>query len=211
MSKPDILSSPSPPSEEPGTVLFETERLIVRRYFLSDAPSMALIANDPAVAAHLRATFPSPYTLSDAETFLTMACTPKGTSYPERNGVFIKPHSEGNPGATPLFIGSIGIIPYVGEYSRTWEVGYWLGKSSWGKGYATEAVKAFTVWLFETWPELNRLEAVAEGKNEASIRVLKKSGFVEEGRKRGAIFKRGKVIDEVVLGLLREDLVRDDK
>ena len=53
--------SPSPPSEEPGTILFETERLVVRRLLPSGAPAMALAGNDPSVAANLRSRFPSPY------------------------------------------------------------------------------------------------------------------------------------------------------
>ncbi|KAH6974846.1 acyl-CoA N-acyltransferase [Ilyonectria destructans] len=201
-----ILSSPSPPSEKPGTVVLETERLIIRRYFTSDAPAMAAEANNTNVAANLRARFPSPYHLSDAESFLSMACKPDDSSYPQYNGIFLKPLIAGNPSSEPRFIGGLGIIPKDDVYFRTWEVGYWLGESSWGKGYATEAMQAFVRWCFETWPGLNRLEASAYGRNEASQKVLRKCGFMEEGRRRGAVDKNGEVLDDVQFGLLRSEV-----
>ncbi|KAF4965067.1 hypothetical protein FSARC_7101 [Fusarium sarcochroum] len=201
------LSSPSPPSEEPGTKLLETERLIIRRYVLSDAVAMAKAANNTAIAANMRGTFPSPYSLSDAEHFLTnMACKPDGTSYPLHNGIFLKANTSENPSSEPLLIGACGIMPKNDIYYRTWELGYWLAEPAWGKGYATEAVKAFVRWCFETWPELNRIEACAIGKNTASQKVLSKVGFVNEGNRREASEKWGEISDEVQYGLLRSDL-----
>ncbi|KAM5355715.1 hypothetical protein ACJ41O_002361 [Fusarium nematophilum] len=206
MAPSTILPSSSPPSEEPGTVLFETERLIIRRYFLSDASAMAAEANNTAVSANLRARFPSPYHLSDAEAFLSMACRPDGTSYPHHGGVFLKPLTPENPSPEARFIGGLGIMPKDDVYFRTWEVGYWLGESSWGRGYMTEALQAFARWCFETWPGLNRLEASAYGRNVASQNVLRKCGFVEEGTRRGAAEKNGEIQDEVQFGLLRSEV-----
>ncbi|KAH7170788.1 acyl-CoA N-acyltransferase [Dactylonectria macrodidyma] len=206
----EILTSPSPPSEAPGTVLFETERLIVRRYLMSDAPSMSATANDPAVAVNLRNRFPSPYTLSDAESFLGDACKPDGTAYPLHNGIFVKPGVPGNPSSTPLFIGGIGIMVKADVYYRTWELGYWLGPGAAGKGYMTEAARAFARWAFATWPALNRLEAAILARNEASQRVVRKVGFVEEGRRRQAAEKKGELLDEVIFGLLRSDFEKMD-
>lgn len=206
MAGPAILSSPSPPSEEAGTILLETERLIIRRYFLSDAPAMAETGNDTLVTANLRAGFPSPYKLSDAEAFLSTACKPDGTAYPNHNGIFVKPLTADNPSPEPRFIGAVGIIAKGDVYFRTWELGYWLGSASWGKGYATEAIGAFVRWCFDTWPGLNRIEGEAYGRNEASQKVMKKCGFVEEGTRRGAAEKLGVLMDVINFGLLRSDL-----
>ncbi|KAH7023178.1 acyl-CoA N-acyltransferase [Ilyonectria destructans] len=205
MSVNGILTSPSPPSEEPGTVLFETDRLFMRRFLISDAPTIAALGNDPSVAANLRNRFPSPYTISDAESFLGIACKPDGTAYPMHNGIFVKPNTPGNPSDTPLFIGAMGIIPKKDVYYRTWEIGYWVGSSASGKGYATEAARGFARWVFGTWPALNRLEAGVYARNAASQNVLKKVGFVEEGRKRDSVEKNGVVLDEVMFGLLRRE------
>lgn len=210
LKEDEILVSPSPPSPEPGTLLLETERLIIRRYALSDAPALSEAGNDAAVVFNLRNGFPHPYSLSEAESFLKgviKGC--EAYSYPEHNAVFIKPNTPDNPTDEPVFIGSIGVIPHRDIYFRTWELGYWTAQASWGRGLGTEMVRGFTHWLFETWPGLNRVEASAYGRNVQSQNVLRKSGLLEEGRRRGAIDKRGAVMDEVRFGILRGDLNKE--
>ncbi|CAM1506672.1 Fc.00g063130.m01.CDS01 [Cosmosporella sp. VM-42] len=208
MAGNEILQAPSPPSMEPGTVLLETERLILRRYFLSDAPAMADLANDRDVTVQLR-TFPYPYTLSHAESFLKMIVTPDEAIYAQDCGIFLKPNTPGNPSDKEQFIGGMGANPLTDVHYRTWEMGYWLGKPAWGQGYATEALKGFVRWVFATWPGLNRLQAATYSENSGSQNVLKKCGFLEEGRKREAVEKNGKVMDEVWFGLLRSELKED--
>ncbi|CAG9938211.1 unnamed protein product [Clonostachys rosea f. rosea IK726] len=169
------LISPSPPSPEPGTILLETERLLIRRYMLSDAPALAEIGNDPQVAIFMSDRFPNPYSVEDAETFIQNL------------------NPQHDPTSPP-------------EYPTTWEVGYFLGRDFWGKGYATEAVSAWARWMFETWPELLRIEGGRYSSNPRSGRVMEKSGFVFEGVKRSAVVKDGVVLDELVYGLLRSDV-----
>lgn len=207
MAQPTMLSSPSPPSEEQGTILVETERLIIRRYLVSDAAALSQAANNKNIAVNMRNTFPSPYKLSDAENFLTnIACKPEGTAYPYHNGIFLKPNTPENPSPEPVFVGSVGVIPRNDIYFRVWEMGYWLAEEAWGKGYATEAFGAFVRWCFQTWPNLNRIEASAMEHNTGSQNVLSKCGFIREGKRRGSVFKNGKLIDEIQFGLLRDDL-----
>jgi RimJ/RimL family protein N-acetyltransferase len=57
-------------------------------------------------------------------------------------------------------------------------VGYWLGREHWGRGIATQALRAFLA-LVETRP----LRAYVARHNVASVRVLEKCGFtmVEKG------------------------------
>ncbi len=56
------------------------------------------------------------------------------------------------------------------------EVGYWIGKPHWNKGYATEAVGVAVPWFSETL-RARRVEAVTFADNEGSIQVLNKLGF----------------------------------
>jgi len=64
----------------------------------------------------------------------------------------------------------------------------------WGKGYATEAVRAMADYAFSRF-DFIRLEArVLEG-NPASGRVLEKAGFTLETAMRRAGFKDGRVLD----------------
>lgn len=60
------------------------------------------------------------------------------------------------------------------------EVGYFLKRSAWGKGYATEACKRLLRMAFEDSP-LTEVVATFEKGNAASQNVLEKAGFVDRG------------------------------
>ena len=59
------------------------------------------------------------------------------------------------------------------------EVGYTLARAAWGKGYATEAARAFVEIGFDQY-DLPELGAITLLTNESSARVLEKVGFVAE-------------------------------
>ena len=63
------------------------------------------------------------------------------------------------------------------------EIGYFLKRSAWGNGYATEAVRRVLRMAFEESP-LVEVVATFEDSNEASRNVLVKAGFVDHGRRR---------------------------
>lgn len=88
--------------------------------------------------------------------------------------------------------------------ARRSEIGYGLMSSEWNKGYATEVVKALTKFGFEAL-NLNRIEAFITPGNDASIRVLKKSGFLQEGIVRERDFIKGKLVDGVILAMLKRE------
>ncbi|WP_200935495.1 GNAT family N-acetyltransferase [Aeromicrobium sp. Root344] len=74
------------------------------------------------------------------------------------------------------------------------EVTYWIGRTHWGRGFATAAL-AELLDLVSTRP----LHAHAAADNAGSIRVLEKCGFVITGHGRGMGRARGGEIDEVSL------------
>jgi len=63
------------------------------------------------------------------------------------------------------------------------EIGYFLKRSAWGKGYATEACRRLLQLAFEKSP-LTEVVATFEAKNTASRNVLRKAGFVDRGMRR---------------------------
>ncbi|KAH0528756.1 hypothetical protein TsFJ059_003574 [Trichoderma semiorbis] len=203
-----ILPSPCPPSTEPGTILVETERVIIRRYLTSDAPALALAANHDQVASFMSDRFSSPYTTADAEAFIQRSIHDDDSAvYPHAAAILIKPGYPCNPSTTePLLVGGIGTRPLEDILYRTWDLGYYLSPLVWRQGYGTEALSAFSRWAFETWPKLYRLQAQAYASNIASQKLLQKCGFQLEGRGRGAVEKNGEIMDEVLFGLLRSDL-----
>lgn len=205
MAPDRVLSSPSLPSNEPGTVLVETRNLIIRRWKISDAPELAAAANYPSITPNLRDRFPMPYSLADAEDYLTNFIVSE-EGYPSAVAIFVKLNAGHNSSDEPLLIGGSGLESKGDVYYRTWELGYWFTPSAWGKGYATEFVSAFVPWAFETWPRLNRIEAMAYARNEASKAILRKCGFTLEGQRRGALEKDGEVLDESIWGIIRSDI-----
>lgn len=64
------------------------------------------------------------------------------------------------------------------------EIGYFLKRSAWGRGYATEVCKRMLQFAFEK-VSLNEVVATVDEGNVASIKVLEKSGLLYRGRTRG--------------------------
>lgn len=101
------------------------------------------------------------------------------------------------------FLGSCGLF----KWNRTWRscvVGYELAPSARGQGFMTEALSAVLDWGFEAMA-LNRIEAQVHPKNTASITLLRKLGFIEEGHLREAGFWSGAHHDLKQFALLRKD------
>ena len=74
---------------------------------------------------------------------------------------------------------NIGYVQAVPMDDGKWEIGYHIGKNYTGKGYATEAVKAFLPVIMD---QLNITEmlGICVVENKASVKVMEKTGFVKE-------------------------------
>lgn len=74
------------------------------------------------------------------------------------------------PQVFPILLEEKGCIGYVQAVPLTesqWEIGYHIGKAYTGRGYATEAVKAF----------LPAIMGICLAENRASVQVMEKCGF----------------------------------
>lgn len=91
---------------------------------------------------------------------------------------------------------------------RSIGIGYCFDEPAWGKGYATEAVRAMLQWAYGAL-DLNRVEAELDTRNAASARVLEKLGFEREGLRREDCIVSGEVSDSWIYGLLRRDWKAD--
>ncbi|KAK4755796.1 hypothetical protein SAY87_009553 [Trapa incisa] len=94
-----------------------------------------------------------------------------------------------------------------GDRCRAGEMGYVLAHGHWGKGIATAAVKMAAAAVFRERPELERVEALVDVENVASLRVLEKAGFTREGTLRKYVVLKGKSRDMVMFSLLSTDLL----
>jgi len=148
----------------------------------SDLQELSVLANNPAIAANLRDSFPSPYSLKDAEIFLSLIQSGK---LDHVWGMYVK----------DKIAGVISLIRQVDIYHHAAEISYWLGAPYHGRGITTEAVSLLTAYAFR---ELNiyRIYAGIFAYNEASKKVLLKNGYHLEAVKVKAVIKQGQLHDE---------------
>lgn len=105
-------------------------------------------------------------------------------------------------GDKPIGIVSLTDINYV---NRTAHSHILLGdKSSWGRGYGTEALRQLLTYAFDELG-MNRVEAQILDTNAGSIRMHQKCGYVEEGIKRESIYKQGKYHNQLMVAVLKKD------
>jgi [ribosomal protein S5]-alanine N-acetyltransferase len=84
------------------------------------------------------------------------------------------------------------------------ELGYVIGRPYWRQGFAREAIGALCDHAFEALG-LRRIEAQADARNVGSTALLRRLGFVHEGRRRQCWVTRGEVCDADVYGCLPDD------
>ena len=93
---------------------------------------------------------------------------------------------------------------YIDRQNRRAEVGYVINRQFWGKGYGTEVLAAMLETCFDRL-ELHRLEADIDPDNAASLALLRKFGFREEGRMRERWLLGDEWRDSIVMALLSTD------
>lgn len=144
----------------------ETERLVLRRCSLADADDVLAYAADPEWSRFLPV--PKPYQRRHAEEFVA--------------GWVLEDWST-HPGWVIEIAGraSGGINLRIDHQHRRGELGYALARRHWGNGYMTEAVRAVIDAAFVSLPSLARVQAGANSRNRASIRVMERVGMSHEG------------------------------
>jgi len=142
-----------------------TPRLLLRPGFPEDAPALAQAIGDLAIVRNL-SVVPWPYTVRDAEAYLASPRDPVLPSF------LVFERTDG----PPRLVGSCGLGR---RPSGAVELGYWIARSSWGRGFATEAGKALVDIARALG--LAQLKASHFTDNTASARVLEKLGFESTG------------------------------
>jgi RimJ/RimL family protein N-acetyltransferase/SAM-dependent methyltransferase len=154
----------------------------LRKFRRSDSCRMAQLANNEKISINLRDAFPFPYTVDDAEKFIDMCFRQKPTQ------IFaIEYQGE--------YVGNIGINRQTDVYSKSAELGYFIGEPYWNRGITARAVKLICEYGFRHLDVVRIYSGVFE-YNKPSQRVLEKCGFQLEAILRSAVYKKGKIYDE---------------
>ncbi len=101
-------------------------------------------------------------------------------------------------------VGNIGLFGFDWR-SRQAEVGICIGeKSQWNKGVGTQAMQLILQHAFLN-VGLNRVHLRVFETNPRAVRSYEKCGFVHEGRQRQAHFQDGKLIDVLLMSILKDE------
>ena len=185
------------PAQERLFPVIETERLKLRRPHDRDARELMCVAQNEAVMRY----YGMECMKSEEEALREIRWF---------NGIFAT--SEGirwviTEKGTDTYIGDAGFHKYVPAHSRA-ELGYKLASAYWRHGLMTEALSQVVRYGFLEM-ELNRIEALVDPRNMASLTLLKKLGFKEEGLFREYEREKGEFIDLAMLALLRSEWAQD--
>jgi len=164
----------------------------IRSWVPEDEAAIAKYANNLNISINLRDSFPYPYTLNDARYWLRSV----QKQQPEVAFAIASPEEA---------VGGVGLHIDRDVFRRSAEIGYWLGEPFWGRGIATMAVRALTGYGFGAF-DLARIYAGVFDGNTASIRVLQKAGYHFEGRLRNAVFKNGRMLDQLIYAILADEI-----
>jgi ribosomal-protein-alanine N-acetyltransferase len=161
----------------------------IRPWRHGDEQSLVRHANNRKIWLNVRDRFPHPYTLADAEKWIKHATTEKSSA-------------DFAIAVDDAAVGGISIFLQTDIFRRSAEIGYWLGEEFWGRGIATEAVRAMTEYAFSNY-DICRIYAGVFEWNPASMRVLEKAGYEFESRAKKSATKDGQTIDEFIYAIVR--------
>ena len=176
-------------------MVIQTERLTLRPWREADVASLFAYASDPDVGP--AAGWPPHRSIEESREIIRT--------------VFAAPHTFAVClAATDEPIGSIGLMPPRCESNRRddgleLEVGYWIAKPFWDRGFAPEAVRAMQRYAFDTLGCKALWCGCYEGNNK-SLRVQQKCGFAPHHVERDVSCElMGDVRTEYFTYLTRED------
>ncbi len=171
-----------------------TERLLLRAPRASDAVDLHARRNDADVARYQD--WLTPYPLDRAEALVAESTALDGPTPGDWWMITIA-----DPDDTTV-LGDLAV--HLTGDARTAEVGYTLGRSEWGRGYATEALDALVTHLFET-VGVTRVEGKLHPDNPASAMVLERVGMLFEGHTKLSFWLGDDNSDDWIYAMTRGD------
>ena len=177
-----------------------TERLVLSQPIVSDLKDVVFQMNSTSEISENTLSLPFPYREENAHFWLKMA----EDGFAKKDAYIFAIREKENL----KLIGAIGL--HLDLANRKAEVGYWLGKSFWNKGYVTEALQRIVEFGFEEL-HLNKIYASHFPHNPASGKVLQKNGFEFEGILKQEVLKNGQFLDLHRFAIFQEKYLNSEK
>jgi ribosomal-protein-alanine N-acetyltransferase len=153
--------------DNPVTIL-ETERLLFRPNIMADIDAYCAMEMDADVRRYVGG---YPRTREEAEKRFYGSLKPVANRLAMWATVF-KPEGQ--------YIGRCGIYPHFNSKGKPIpgeaSLGFYIARAYWGRGFATEAGRAFVQLGFDEL-QLNRIVTMIDTRNNASVHVITKIGF----------------------------------
>ena len=150
----------------------ETDRLFIRPWTPADRPAFTGLTEDPEVMRYVHGG--QPYAEDEVDEWFTRQAR-QLAEHDVCMGALIEK-------ATGRLVGIAGTQP-LGT-TGNFEIGWWLARDVWGRGYATEAGGAAMRHVLETLGH-KRVVAIIDPDNEPSKRVVGRLGMHYESRVTG--------------------------
>ena len=173
--------------------MLEGDRVRLRAYTKDDLSAARDFLNVPKIAESLRPGTPYPLRMEDEHKWYDSFGPMNEKEY---NFAIERTEDE-------LYIGGCGFAKVDWKNSYV-VVGIFLGLEYCGQGYGADAMQVLMRFAFEEM-NVNKVQLDVFSNNERAICCYLKLGFMEEGRLRQTVFRRGKHHDTVVMGILREE------
>lgn len=170
----------------------ETKRLILREMRPDDAEAILAMYSDEEVMRYRDVAAFS--RLAEARQFLEQVRARYVQGEEVHWGITLK--------AEEQLVGTCGYSWHLGPPFGA--LGYDLARRYWKQGIMTEAISALLRFGFEV-RSLHRVEARVRQGNEASLRLLRRLGFQEEGRLREGLFLNNHFFDVSIFALLQSE------
>lgn len=169
----------------------QTQRLVLRKITLEDAPRVQELAGTPEVSGGTL-TIPYPYPDGAAEVWILSVIGKEKTTSSRTWAIEMGDE----------LVGAISLN--VDDENKIAEIGYWLGVPYWGKGIMTEAGLAVVKYGFEELG-LEKIYGRYFVSNPASGRVLQKIGMTYEGHLRKHVRKAGVSRDLMQYSIIKSE------
>jgi RimJ/RimL family protein N-acetyltransferase len=167
---------------------FSSDRLEFLPAWNVELEDLQTNADDFEVANGIGPEFPNPYTIEDAKWFVNHSKEVWENGEEYSFAIFDKEIKN--------FYGMIG---FKLEGDEVKNIGYWLGRKAWGKGFASEALQETCQYIKRKFPNVQEIKAYVYKYNKASQNVLRKSGFTVIGeRNKPEVLRNGEKFEDFV-------------
>ena len=163
----------------------------IRKWKIEDAEQLKNAINNEKILDNLRDGIPYPYTIENAQEFITQTLNaPKDSQYSWAILVDNK------------VIGSVGVFRKDNIHYQTAEIGYYIAEEYWGNGIMTKVITEVCNYIFNE-TDIIRIFAEPFAYNIPSCKVLEKAGFELEGILRNNAIKNNKILDMKMYSIIK--------